>query len=66
MPDTWLYQKTRQDDEYGIQAAFWYQAINYKGFMPKFNIYYHKIDSNMPELYLRDGLQAFVSIDKRF
>ena len=66
MPDTWFYQKTRQDDEYGVQAAFWYKAINYKGFMPKFNIYYHKIDSNMPELYSRDGLQAFVSIDKRF
>lgn len=65
-PDTLIYQITRQDNEYGIQAAFWRKKVTYKGFMPKFNIYYHKVDSNMPELYSRDGLQAFVSIDKRF
>lgn len=61
-----LMQVTRQDDEYYVQSAFWHNKLSYKDFVPQLNIRYHRIDSNIAPLYSRDGVQAFISVDKRF
>lgn len=65
-PEKLLYHFIRQDHEYYVNAAFWYDKWHYKNFMPQFNVHYHKIDSNMKDLYSRDGTQYFISIEKRF
>lgn len=65
-PETLFYGFVRRDDEYYVQTAFWHDKWQYKGFVPNFNISYQKIDSNMKDLYTRDGLRSFISIEKRF
>lgn len=65
-PEGLVYGFVRQDDEYYLQSAVWHNKWQYKGFMPTFNVSYRKIDSNMDALYSRDGVQYFVSVEKRF
>lgn len=66
VPERLLYGFIRQDAEYYVQTAWWYNRLQYRGFVPTLNLYYRKIDSNMAGLYSRDGMQLFVSVDKRF
>lgn len=65
-PEQLLYGFVRQDDEYYLQTALWYDKWQYKGFVPNLNINYRKIDSNMADLYSRDGVQSFISVEKKF
>lgn len=65
-PETLLYRFTRQDNEYYIQTAWWYDKWQYRGFVPNLHLNYRKIDSNMADLYSRDGVQSFVSVEKKF
>lgn len=65
-PEQLLYGFVRQDDEYYLQTALWYDKWQYKGFVPNLNINYRKISSNMADLYSRDGVQSFISVEKKF
>lgn len=65
-PETLLYNFIRQDDEYYVQTAWWYDKWQYRGFVPNLHLNYRKIDSNMADLYSRDGVQSFVSVEKKF
>ncbi|OOF81926.1 surface lipoprotein assembly modifier [Rodentibacter caecimuris] len=58
--------KKRQDKEYGLNASVWYNQLQWKGFVPKLNYRYRKIDSNIPEFYSRQSAEWFVSIEKDF
>lgn len=66
VPEQLLYGFTRRDDEYYLQTSWWHNKLHYKGFMPNLNISYRKVDSNMDDLYSRDGVQSFISIEKKF
>lgn len=65
-PATFVYNFTRQDNEYQAGLSLWHDKFIYKGFRPQANIRYLKIDSNMPAFYSRDGVNYFVSIEKMF
>ena len=56
----------RDDKEYQISSAIWHNKLSWKGFTPKLNYRYNKIDSNIPYLYSRQGARWFVSVDKAF
>lgn len=58
--------KKRQDKEYGFNASLWYNKMQWKGFMPKLNYRYRKIDSNIPEFYSRTSGEWFVSVERNF
>ncbi|MCR1837546.1 DUF560 domain-containing protein [Rodentibacter caecimuris] len=58
--------KKRQDKEYGLNASVWYNQLQWKGFVPKLNYRYRKIDSNIPEFYSRQSAEWFVSVEKDF
>lgn len=65
-PEKLVYGFKREDDEYYVQTMFWHNKIQYKGFVPQLNVRYQKIDSNMDGFYSRDGVQSFISVDKKF
>ena len=58
--------KKRQDKEYGFNASLWHNKMQWKGFMPKLNYRYRKIDSNIPEFYSRTSGEWFVSVERNF
>ena len=61
------YAKRKFDaPEQLLQTALWYDKWQYKGFVPNLNINYRKINSNMADLYSRDGVQSFISVEKKF
>lgn len=64
--DGFIYDFVRKDNEYAAQLALWSPKISYQNLMPKLNLQYHKIDSNMEQLYSRENTQIFVSMDKKF
>ena len=65
-PATLIYNFTRRDDEYRINAALWHKKLSWKGFTPQINFRYNKINSNMPAFYSRSGKEWFVSIEKTY
>ncbi|MDO5640727.1 MAG: surface lipoprotein assembly modifier [Neisseria sp.] len=65
-PATLVYEHTRNDHEYQAQAALWHRKVSWKGFTPRLNFRYLKIDSNMPAFYSRSSGQWFVSVEKAF
>lgn len=65
-PEKLVYGFKREDDEYYVQTMFWHNKLQYKGFVPQLNVRYQKIDSNMDGFYSRDGVQSFISVDKKF
>ena len=40
--------------------------MQWKGFMPKLNYRYRKIDSNIPEFYSRKSGEWFLSVERSF
>ncbi|VEH66038.1 TPR repeat-containing protein NMB0313 precursor [Rodentibacter pneumotropicus] len=58
--------KKRQDKEYGVNVTVWHNKLQWKGFTPKLNYRYRKIDSNIPEFYSRQTSEFFMSIEKNF
>lgn len=64
--ETLLYNYKRHDDEYYAQIALWHHKLAIEGIMPRLHINYHKIDSNMADLYSRDGMQIYISMHKQF
>lgn len=58
--------KKRQDKEYSINVAVWHNQLQWRGFIPKLNYRYRKIDSNIPEFYSRQSAEWFVSVEKDF
>ena len=58
--------KKRQNKEYGFNASLWHNKMQWKGFMPKLNYRYRKIDSNIPEFYSRTSGEWFVSVERNF
>lgn len=63
--DNFFYGKKRKDDEYQFGAAIGHQDFIWRGFIPKLNYSYQKIDSNLP-LYERNNSTFFVEIDRNF
>ena len=57
---------TRSDKEYQVNVAVWHNRLAWKGFVPKLNYRFSKIDSNIPSLYSRQTGIWFVSVDKLF
>ncbi len=62
----YLFDVIRRDEEQRYTTTFWHNKIAYKGWLPKLNYQYHKIDSNIPDLYSRSGGEFFVSVDRSF
>ncbi|OOS22918.1 porin family protein [Moraxella pluranimalium] len=62
----YLFDVIRRDEEQRYTTTLWHNKIAYKGWLPKLNYQYHKIDSNIPDLYSRSGGEFFVSIDRSF
>lgn len=58
--------KKRQDKEYSVNVALWHNQLQWRGFIPKLNYRYRKIDSNIPEFYSRKSGELFLSIEKNF
>ncbi len=63
--DNFYYGEKRKDDEYQFSTTIGHKRLNWKGFVPKLNYAYQKIDSNLP-LYERSNSTFFVEIDKSF
>jgi len=63
--DNFFYGEKRKDDEYQFSTTLGHKKFNWKGFTPKLNYEYKKIDSNLP-LYERSNSTFFVKVDKRF
>ena len=64
LADNVWYGIHRKDDEYEFGIAAWRQQWQWKGFTPKLNYQYQKIDSNLP-LYERNNGTWFMTIDKK-
>lgn len=58
--------KKRQDKEYDFNASLWHNQLQWKGFIPKLNYRYRKIDSNIPEFYSRKSGEWFLSVERSF
>lgn len=58
--------RKRQDKEYSLNTALWHNKLQWKGFVPKLNYRYRKIDSNIPAFYSRKSSEWFVSVEKQF
>ena len=56
--------KKRQDKEYDFNASLWHNQLQWKGFIPKLNYRYRKIDSNIPEFYSRKSGEWFLSDER--
>ncbi len=65
LADNFLYGKERKDDEYQFSTSVGHKRLNWKGFVPKLNYAYQKIDSNLP-LYERSNSTIFFEIDRNF
>ena len=63
--DNFFYGKKRKDDEYQFSTTLGHKKFNWKGFTPKLNYEYKKIDSNLP-LYKRSSSAVYLTIDKHF
>ena len=63
--DNFFYGKKRKDDEYQFSTTLGHKRFNWKGFTPKLNYEYKKIDSNLP-LYKRSSSTVYLTIDKHF
>lgn len=62
----YLFDQTRRDEEQRYGLTVWHDKIAYKGWQPKLNYQYYKIDSNIPDLYSRHSGEIFVSIDRKY
>ena len=58
--------KKRQDKEYAFNTSLWHNKMQWKGFIPKLNYRYRKIDSNIPEFYSRTSGEWFMSVERNF
>ena len=65
LADNIWYGTHRKDNEYELGVAAWRKQWQWKGFTPKLNYRYQKIDSNLP-LYERNNATWFMTIDKIF
>lgn len=63
--DNFFYGEKRKDDEYQFSTTLGHRKLSWKGFTPKLNYEYQKIDSNL-SLYERSNSIAFVKVDKSF
>ena len=63
--DNFLYGEKREDDEYQFSTTVGHKLLNWRGFVPKLNYAYQRIDSNLP-LYERSNSTFFVEVDKKF
>ena len=64
LADNIWYGIQRKDSEYEFGIATWRKQWQWKGFTPKLNYRYQKIDSNLP-LYERNNGTWFITIDKK-
>ena len=65
LADNIWYGIHRKDNEYELNVAAWRKQWQWKGFTPKLNYRYQKIESNLP-LYERNNATWFMTIDKIF
>ena len=65
-PGTLVYRFVRKDREYQADASVWHEKLSWKGLVPRLNLQYLKVDSNMGGFYSRRNMQWFVSMEKLF
>lgn len=65
-PHFFFNKVTRKDDEYQVGISVWNRNLHWKGFTPRVNYRYLKIESNIPTFYSRDRHQWFLSFEKAF
>ena len=65
-PGTLVYRFVRKDREYQAGASVWHEKLSWKGLVPRLNLQYLKVDSNMGGFYSRRNMQWFVSVEKQF
>lgn len=63
--DNVWYAVHREDNEYEFSTTAWRKQLQWKGFVPKLNYRYQKIDSNLP-LYDRNSSTWYVTVEKDF
>ena len=65
-PGELVYRFIRKDREYQAGASVWHEKLSWKGLVPRLNLQYLKVDSNMGGFYSRRNMQWFVSVEKQF
>lgn len=60
----YLYRYKRQDKETQLNWALWHNQFAWKGFVPKLNFRYQKINSNMPDFYSRSSGEWFITVER--
>lgn len=60
-----LYGKERKDNEYQFNTTVGYRKLNWKGFTPKLNFEYKRIESNLA-LYERSNSRIYLKVERRF
>ncbi|PJG85235.1 hypothetical protein CVP05_07730 [Conservatibacter flavescens] len=59
-------QYKRLDKERQFNASIWHEKLQWKGFVPKLNYKYRRIDSNIPQFYARQNSEWFMTVEKVF
>ncbi|WP_040975335.1 surface lipoprotein assembly modifier [Necropsobacter massiliensis] len=62
----YLYGYKRRDKEHQAIASLWHEKISWKGILPKLNLKWQHIDSNIPDFYSRTNKAIFITLEKRF
>lgn len=60
-----LFGQAQDNRELGVQAAVWHRSLNWRGFVPKLNWQYTRINSNLP-LYAYRKHRVFMEVGRQF
>ncbi|MDH2923784.1 tetratricopeptide repeat protein [Nicoletella semolina] len=64
LADNFYFPKKRIDSEYSVNTSLWHNQIRWKGFVPKLNYRYRKVDSNITAFYSRSNSEWFINVEK--
>lgn len=56
----------RRDRETMVQVSMWHNKLQWKGFLPKLNVRWSNIRSNIPSWYNRRNNEVFMTVEKSF
>lgn len=63
--DNFLYGRKRRDNEYQFNTTIGHQDLSWHSFIPKLNLEYRKIESNLP-LYERSNTKLYLQLERAF
>ncbi|MCK3656995.1 hypothetical protein A4G19_15140 [Pasteurellaceae bacterium Macca] len=61
-----ILQKIRHDKEISVRLNLWKSDWHYKGFTPKLTLSWHRVKSNLPDLYGYDKKRVYLNVEKLF